>query len=150
MTSGFRFEILGRRHLEWLKNLRNQNKEWFMDSQQVDIEETETWFRNSSNAGDLNLVIKNEEERIGFISVYNIFGGVANIGRMMIEDKYKHQGYMERAMIHVFDICRNQLKLDELTLEVKASNIIARDFYSKMGFIVRGFTADTYIMRKAI
>lgn len=145
------FEILGRRHLEWLRCLRNQNREWFMDTKIITHPEMqELWFRLSSGTGDLNLVIKNEEERVGFISVYNISGGGAVVGRMMVDDKYKRQGYMEKSLVNVFDICKRYLGIEELRLEVKGANIPARDLYTRLGFVTYGITQETLIMRKVL
>lgn len=145
------FEVLSTRHLDWLRSLRNQNRKWFLDSREIEKQNQEVWFRASSNNGDLNLVIKGEEEekRVGFISVYNIKNNTASIGRMMIDDEFKHQGYMERAMIYVFDICR-LLGLKTLSLEVKHENTNARSLYTKMGFVTYGYTPGTITMRKML
>lgn len=145
------FEVLGVRHLGWLMDLRNQNREWFMNTRELKPEDQDNWFKQSSNAGDLNLVIKTfEGDRVGFISVYNFYHGVATIGRMMVDDKFKHQGYMESALINTIDICKRYLGIDELTLEVKKANIPARELYSKFGFVTYGITKETLIMRKRL
>jgi RimJ/RimL family protein N-acetyltransferase len=145
------FEVLGRRHLDWLKDLRNNNREWFIDSKLIlHNEMQELWFRLSSARGDLNLVIKDEGQLVGFISVYNISGDIANIGRMMVDNKFKHQGYMLKSLIKVFEICKKHLGIAELVLEVKNENIIARDLYTKMGFVAFGLTSRTVIMRKIL
>lgn len=146
------FEVLGIKHLVWLAALRNQNHEWFINDKIVDITQTLAWFKLSSEDGDLNLVIKTfEGDKVGFISVYDFnYGGVATIGRMMVDDKYKHKGYMESALINALDICKRFLGLDELVLEVKKSNIPARELYSKFGFITYGITQETLIMRKRL
>lgn len=144
------FEVLGRRHLDWLMNLRNQNRKWFMNSEEITFDRQCGWFKNSSESGDLNLVMVDPDsyDRIGFISLYQFNGGGATIGRMMTDDKFKHQGYMEKAMIKVFTICTHILGLHSLTLEVKRENLIACDLYVKMGFTTIGITQHTYIMRK--
>lgn len=146
------FEVLSAKHLDWMTNVRNQNREWFMNSQPVEFKDTETWFEKSTDNGDLNLVIKTfGGDRVGFISVYNISpDGSATIGRMMVHDKFKHQGYMEGAMIGVLDICKRYLGIESLTLEVKKNNIPARDLYCKFGFVTFGITRDTLIMRKLV
>lgn len=146
------FEVLGRRHLEWLRNLRNQNRQWFMDNRELSPIDQTLWFGRSCDSGDLNLVIKSMDgERVGFISVYDIsIEGRAIIGRMMTDDKFKHQGYMERALIEVLTLCKDLLGIEELSLTVKKENIPARDLYVKFGFITYGLTTETLIMRKRL
>lgn len=146
------FKVLGKRHLTWLTALRNQNKEWFLNTKYVDISDTENWFKESSEKGDLNLIIEDisSDERVGFISLYNMYGGSANIGRMMIDDKFKRQGYMEKAMCKIFDIAKNTLGLDHLVLEVKNENLPARQLYARLGFVTFGFTQNTCIQRKIL
>jgi RimJ/RimL family protein N-acetyltransferase len=145
-------EPLGKRHLEWLRCLRNANREWFNDSRLIETHEQQyRWFRESTDRGDLNLVIRDadSDDLVGFISVYEILpGGSAVIGRMMIGEKFKRQSYMERAIIRVFDICKYAMAMSHLNLEVKSENIPARQLYSKLGFVDYGFTANTRIMRK--
>lgn len=149
---GIRFELLNHRHLEWLRNLRNTNREWFFNKDEIkEPELQQLWARISSDRGDLNLVIfdTNTDERVGFISLYEISpGGLAKVGRMMTVEHFKHQGYMQKALIKVCDIAKNHLGIKELTLEVLNSNIIARDFYVKMGFVTYGLTSEYMIMRK--
>ncbi len=146
------FEILGKRHLQWLMDLRNQNRTWFMNSEEIKKYPHYNWFIESCERGDLNLVIVDPDtfDRIGFISIYNMSGGCANIGRMMVDDRFKHQGYMKRAMIKVFLICKTMFNLEQLTLEVKSDNIIASDLYVTMGFMTIGFTEKSYLMRKIL
>lgn len=150
---GLSFEILGRRHLQWLTNLRNQNREWFFDDTEATLLSTETWFLQSCNRGDLNLVIRDpdSDDMVGFISLYAMTpGGCASIGHMMVDDKFKHQGYMEKAMCKVFDLARSYFRLCYLVLEVKKENIPARQLYSKLGFVTYGFTTDRLIQRKML
>ncbi len=144
------FKVLGTTNLRWLKELRNSNKEWFIDSNEVTDNSTWQWFNDSCSKGDLNLILVLEDEKIGFLSIYNRNKDSANIGRMMMDDKYKHKGYMEDALIKVFDVCRLALNIKLLILEVKSSNVPARNLYTKMGFVTYGITADSLIMRKVI
>ncbi len=146
------FSLLNKGKLEWLRNLRNQNKEWFINNRIIEHEDHVLWFQRSTQTGDLNLVIHDEEsgEAVGFLSIYNIYGECANIGRMMIDDKYKHQGYMGRAIIKAFDLAKIYFGIHYLVLEVKNENVIARDLYTKMGFVTYGFTSHTLIMKKIL
>lgn len=123
-----------------------------MDDREITPEMEVSWFKESSRNGDLNLVIKSVSgDRVGFISVYDIsIEGRAVIGRMMTDDKFKRQGYMEYALIAVIELCREFLGLEELSLQVKKDNIPARDLYVKFGFITYGLTTDTLIMRKRL
>lgn len=150
------FELLNRQNLEDLRKLRNENREWFINSKEISYEEQWVWFLNRGYiTQEFIFLIKDSNlpnKYIGAISLYNVNsdGHFANIGRMMVANEFKHQGYMKRAMILMFEFAQKFLGIRELTLEVKNSNIIARDFYTKMGFITYGITKDTLIMRKVL
>jgi RimJ/RimL family protein N-acetyltransferase len=143
------FKLLSLRNLEFVRLLRNENREWFINSREIDPIAHAMWFA-LENLGNLNLVIYLDSyEPVGFISLYNITpDGRANIGRMMVSSNHKHQGIMTRAIIKVFALCQEFFGIYELVLEVKNSNVIARTLYTKLGFTTYGFTKDTTIMRK--
>ncbi len=146
------FRVLSYKDTEWLRILRNKNKGWFLNPNEIHPYSHLDWFFTSVKRGDVNLLIYNElNEPIGFISVYEITpDGYASIGRMMVDENHRHKGYMTRTMIKVMELCKNFYDIKELRLEVKAENVIARELYTKMGFTVQGFTKDTYIMRKSL
>lgn len=149
------FELLNRNNLEALRKLRNENREWFIDSKEISFEDQYQWFVDRSKfTNDLIFLIIDNNisyEYIGVISIYNITkDGLANIGRMMIADKFKRKGYMLRSLILMFELAQRFLGIKQLTLEVKSSNVPARELYTKVGFITYGFTKDTIIMRKIL
>jgi RimJ/RimL family protein N-acetyltransferase len=146
------FELLGVGDQEFLRSLRNENRLWFMDSREINQEDQYSWIRDYKRLKELNLIIldSSNNEKVGFISVYDICEDYAKIGRMITAQGFKHKGYMKYAMIKAFKLAKEFFGIKELILEVKSSNIIARDLYTKMGFITYGFTKDTLIMRKVL
>lgn len=145
------FENLSYKNLEFVRQLRNQNRAWFMYSEEVNEAGHGNWFRRTVQSGDVNLIIVDSNTRIqvGFISIYNITpDGHATIGRMMVDDSYKRKGYMLRALVKVLVLASEYYHIHEITLEVKKSNIPARDLYTRFGFVTIGFTNETLIMRK--
>lgn len=147
------FELLSRGTSEFLRNLRNENRQWFSDTKEINLESHAIWMNAPNRLKELNLIIKDSGngEKVGFISVYDISpDGHAIIGRMMIVNTMKHQGYMKRAMIKVFELVRKYFGIRELVLTVKKENVIAVDFYIMMGFLTYGFTDKLHIMRKML
>lgn len=147
------FELLSKGTSEFLRVLRNENRKWFSDEREISPEAQWEWIINPNRQKELNLIIKDSENRdkIGFISIYDIsLDGHATIGRMMTVNSFKHKGYMKRAMIKAFRLAKEYFGLKELVLTVKKENVVAVDFYTKMGFMTYGFTDKIYIMRKAL
>lgn len=146
------FEMLSRRSSEFLRTLRNENREWFSDDRELSLESHLMWIDSPARMKELNLIIKDAEnkDKVGFISIYDISNDYATIGRMMVVNTAKHKGYMKKAMIKAFELARRFFGIKELTLTVKKSNIIARDLYTKMGFMTYGFTDKLLIMRKIL
>lgn len=147
------FELLSKGTSEFLRVLRNENRKWFSDEREISQESQWEWVISPNRMKELNLIIRDSvnREKVGFISLYDISpDGYATIGRMMMVNYFKHQGYMKRAMIKVFELAKKFFGIRELVLTVKKENIIAVDLYNKMGFMTHGFTDKLYIMRKAL
>lgn len=144
------FELLSFIDSNLLRELRNENKHCFLDTREISIEEQHRWVKDIKRLRELNLFIldSSNNEKVGFISLYDICRDCAKIGRMMMLRDYRHQGYMKRAMIKVFRLAKDFFGIKELLLEVRQENIIARDLYVKMGFVTYGLTKEFLIMRK--
>lgn len=147
------FELLSKGTSEFLRNLRNENRGWFSDTNEILPEAQWEWVNSPARLKELNLIIKDSEnkEKVGFLAIYDISSnGYATIGRMMTVYELRHKGYMKRAMIKAFELARKFFGIKELNLSVRKENVIATEFYIKMGFITYGLTDELYIMRKAL
>lgn len=89
---------------------------------------------------------------VGFVNIW-LTPPTATINNIAVLTKYRRQGIADILMCSALEICRG---LEELTLEVRVSNIPAISLYEKNGFKNigrrRGFyespVEDAYIMTK--
>lgn len=78
------------------------------------------------------LVFIYDTKIIGFIS-YSIIYDRAEIIDIIIDDKYRNNGYGKHLITNVIEDCINN-KCTNITLEVNENNINAINFYKKMDF----------------
>jgi len=130
------FEPLDAWNTEYVRDLRNQNHEGFFDTSYITVVDHANWFWEEKSNGSINLVIHRGFPKVGFISLYAFnANNVAYIGRMMIEDKYKHQGIMKVALEKMFVLAKEFFGVKQLRLEVRNDNIRARQLYTNAGFV---------------
>jgi ribosomal-protein-alanine N-acetyltransferase len=92
-------------------------------------------------------IIEDEDGFAGFIGV-RVDDQAEMMNFAVIKEK-QHRGYGTRLLQHVL----NELRLEginQLSLEVRKSNMIAQTFYEKMGFVKSHIRKDYYKTEDAI
>ena len=87
----------------------------------------------------------------GFFSPHDLHGfyvaqGVLDTGEILtfgVQAKSQHKGYGGRLMERLITSCRTH-NIGSLFLEVRASNLIAQEFYLKRGFSIKGRRTGYY------
>lgn len=87
----------------------------------------------SDNSYSRYLVICLNNEIIGYVGFWIMYTD-SQIINFLIAPKYQGNGYGKDLFDKVISICNNE-NVKDITLEVRASNIIAQSFYKKYGFI---------------
>lgn len=83
-----------------------------------------------------NFVITNNNIICGFANVW-IIAGEANINSIAVDESLRGKGIGTSMLRSIFDYCINN-NCNEITLEVRESNIIAQNYYKKLGFVIEG------------
>jgi ribosomal-protein-alanine N-acetyltransferase len=80
---------------------------------------------------------------VGFSGIW-IMVDEAHITNIAVRQQYQGKGLGELLLIATIDLSR-ELKASFLTLEVRASNLVAQKLYSKYGFIKTGIRRSYYL-----
>ena len=128
--------------IEMLRIWRNNpdNSKYLRQIGYIDKESQEKWFENYLNNNDeIAFAIEecNELNRIvGSCSLYNFNNSSAEFGKILIGDEEAHGKKVGlNAVKAAVEIGFNELKLNQITLEVNAKNKPAIKTYESAGFI---------------
>lgn len=92
------------------------------------------WIYNITSSNDDVIVIKNENELIGFVSVnYSHEKKIATIGLVAIKEEYRGQGLGKVMMNAILDRCLNQ-GMEKVDVATQQINVGAVKLYERVGF----------------
>lgn len=123
-------ELLTEQTLDFVRELRNKNKEYFVYSETISEDEHRAWFKKISQDMDYKfLVIKDDAQNIGTISLKRN-EHIIEIGNVLIEESHRGKGVLKEILENL------EKAFPELTLklEVLYSNTNAINVYTKLGF----------------
>ncbi len=80
---------------------------------------------------------------IGFAGIWAL-AGEAHITNLAVRQRYQRQGIGELLLISIIDLAK-ELNANIMTLEVRASNLVAQNLYSKFGFTQVGIRRGYYL-----
>jgi len=80
---------------------------------------------------------------VGFSGIW-IMVDEAHITNIAVRQQYQRKGLGELLLIATIDLSK-ELKASFLTLEVRASNLVAQNLYSKYGFVKTGLRRSYYL-----
>ena len=81
-------------------------------------------------------------EVVGFVGVW-IIAGEGDITNIAVSSKYRKLGIASNLLIKLFDVCKT-FNCEDITLEVRASNIAAQNLYKKFNFKEEGIRKGYY------
>lgn len=100
------------------------------------------WLRRDHDE-DENSRIYKSQYIIGFSGIW-LMVGEAHITNIAVREQYQRQGIGELLLIATIDLSR-ELQAETMTLEVRESNEIAQNLYSKYGFKQTGIRRGYYL-----
>lgn len=133
----FELVVLTEEDLEFIRNLRNRNRTFFLRSSYITKSGHEKWYKKAAKGGnEFNYVVKRGKENIGFGSIYDIDRAkrTAEIGRLMIKEKFRNLTYGQSVLRLLEEIAFGELKLTKLKLAVLKDNKAAYHLYKKDGY----------------
>jgi RimJ/RimL family protein N-acetyltransferase len=144
-----RLRLIERADLEMTLGWRNQNREWFLDSSVLSMDQHLAWFEQYlAREDDYVFIIERmpSNEPAGQISLYNIDKQTkkAEYGRLIIGDwSARRQGIAATATKTLIDYAFKNLGVETITLEVLENNFPAIALYRKCGFTLKNATDFT-------
>lgn len=81
-------------------------------------------------------------EVVGFVGVW-IVAGEGDITNIAVNPKYRKCGIASNLLIKLFEVCKT-FNCEDITLEVRASNIPAQNLYKKFKFKEEGIRKGYY------
>lgn len=82
------------------------------------------------------------DEVIGFVGIW-IIAGEGDITNIAVNSKYRNKGIASNLLLNLFEICK-KFNCENITLEVRASNLPAQNLYKKFGFKKEGLRKRYY------
>ena len=79
---------------------------------------------------------------IGFVGVW-IIAGEGDITNIAVSSKYRKQGIASNLLIKLFEVCKT-FDCNDITLEVRSSNVPAQNLYKEFGFKEEGLRKGYY------
>lgn len=137
--------------LSLLLRWRNENREWFGDSRKLTKEEHAAWFARYDDEYDqdtaVTSIVDNESGvYIGCLSIYNIRGPTAEIGRIVVDKPYRRLGYATQMVKEAMIWASMRYGVHSFHLTVKGDNHAAIAVYRKCGFVEGGSFGDVLMM----
>ena len=100
------------------------------------------WLRRNHEE-DESSIIFSRQYVIGFSGIW-LMAGEAHITNIAVREQYQRQGVGELLLVSTIDLSREQ-RAETMTLEVRESNTIAQNLYSKYGFRQTGVRRGYYL-----
>lgn len=118
---------------------RDDARIWFKTPSIITPEQHQAWFRAyEGKDDDYVFIIETKQIPVGQASVYNIKPATqsAEIGRFLAAPEHRGQGYVDTACAALIALCKTQLSLSHIYLEVLPQNQRAIRLYQHYGFAV--------------
>ena len=92
------------------------------------------------------LVAKIDNKVVGYVGIWFVVdeGHITNVA---VHEDYRGQKIGDHLIKELVQVCKNN-KIISMTLEVRASNVVAQNLYKKYGFIMAGIRKEYYSNNK--
>lgn len=129
---------IGAGDIEWLRSVRNKYRDSFYSRDEISPLQQRAWYDRYAECNtDLMFIIQDKQgEKVGTIALYNIKmdDRSADVGRIIILDEYRGEGYMEEALNLLVEHAFKRMRLFKIKVSTYLDNAAAIGLYSKVGF----------------
>ena len=139
-TDWIHLRPLEEKDLEFLRRLRNENSQYFLDSSYVSKQAQHKWFnRYYRKTNDYMFILEDRGKNIGAGAIYNIdlVNKTAEIGRFTVDKQLQGRRYGKLMLNKILLVAKNELRLSELKLEAYKDNKRAVELYRDAGFKIQ-------------
>ena len=92
------------------------------------------------------LVAKIDNKVVGYVGIWFV-AGEGHITNVAVHEDYRGQKIGDHLIKELVQVCKNN-KIISMTLEVRASNVVAQNLYKKYGFKMAGIRKEYYSNNK--
>lgn len=152
MNDALKLNPLEKRDLEFIRRLRNENRQHFLDSNYISKQDQQRWYKSYLLSNDDQMfILENKGIPIGCGALYNIDidKKKAEVGRFVIDECRRGKGYGGILISLIEEMALLKFEIKELYLEVLTANIPAISLYKRMGYKKVGRQSESvFIMIK--
>lgn len=140
VKSDVKLDPITKHDLKFLKDIRNANRNYFLNSNPVSSKDHKNWYRSYLKKHEEGLeymyLLNKANTQLGTGAIYNINykTKTAEIGRFIIDNKFRGQKYGQILITKILKIAFNRLNLKKVTLEVLTENLNAIKLYESFDF----------------
>ena len=138
--SDVRLDTIRPDDLEFLRQLRNAERQWFFDQNEVTPEAQAAWYRGlAANPNNHWYMVRVGDRRAGCFSIKVGDEGRAYVGSILLAPEFRGQGVMTRAMAAAMEQLGNHLRY---YTEVLHDNDPSIGLFKRLGFTPRFVTLE--------
>jgi len=129
--------LLENKDLEFIRRLRNENRQHFLDSNYISKQDQQRWYKSYLlRTDDQMFVLEENGVSVGCGALYNIDidKKKAEVGRFVIDVSHRGKGYGGILIRLIEEMALSKFEIKELYLEALAANIPAISLYKRMGY----------------
>ena len=141
MIKGKRIDLkpISKDDIETLRVWRNKYGSDFFTSDTITKQQQRAWYQHyQDNYGKdfMYIIVLKDGTPVGTIALYNVEMGdrTAEIGRILLAESFRSQGYMEEALKLLIDEAFNKIRIWKLRLSCYLDNAGAISTYHRAGF----------------
>jgi len=111
------------------------------------IESQEQWIRSRDDR-EMNYIIRDDEEKVGMISIYDVSYPVSNVGRLILDEKYLNKGtpYGLEALLLTYDYVFNVMDIPKISGTILGRNKKVFDLQKYLGMIQEGYLKNHVLL----
>ncbi len=128
---------LEKKDLKFIRRLRNENRQFFLDSGYISTQSHKQWYEKYlKKTDDRMFILEKNATPIGCGAIYRIDQRKqkAEVGRFIIDKPERKKSYGNILIQKIEEIAFNKLGLQQVYLEVLENNKQALDLYNKAGY----------------
>ena len=138
--SDVRLDTIGPEDLEFLRQLRNAERQWFFDQNEVTPEAQAAWHRGlAANPNNHWYLVRVGDRPAGCFSIKVGEDGRAYVGSILLAKEFRGQGVMTTAMTAAMDQLGSHLRY---YTEVLSENDPSLNLFKRLGFAPRFVTLE--------
>lgn len=154
-AGGVRLRPLAADDLEVTLAWRNRDdaRKWFKTAEVLLPAQHQLWFEKyQCREDDIVFIVEVEGKSVGQVAVYVIDRekSRAEVGRFLVAPEAAGKGYLFSACRLLLDLCRCELGLKSVYLEVFEANQRAIKIYRDLGFTPAGSANELVLMEKVL